>query len=98
MPYIINNDGKLEFHYEHLPTPTLPLYPPPIELATLVATIAASLQIDPVYINALRIADLDIPDSDVALEAAQALVYTLVCAQAGFHPTLSIVDVTESHP
>lgn len=24
-------------------------------------------------------------------------VYVLLCANAGFHPTLSIVDVTESH-
>lgn len=78
-------------------TPTVPLYPPPVELAALAAAIALKLQTDVWLIDALHIAELDIPNSDDALEAALAAVYVLLCAQAGFHPTLSIVDVTEAH-
>lgn len=99
MPHIAPN-GEIDPLYpaRSRTAPTVPLYPPPVEIANLVAEIAIRLQTDPGLIDALHIAELDIPNSDDALEAAQAAAYVLICAQAGFHPTLSIVDVTESHP
>ena len=86
MPHIIYDDRlpSIDPLYPDRPShPTIPLYPPPVELAHLAAVLAVKFQTDRDLIDALHIADLDIPDSDVALEAAQAAMYTIVCAQAG---------------